>query len=341
MISLNATLALLCALALQASAGVLSGSHTAAAESSLTTSPPSLTDAHELRKRIERPGYWCGTNADYDIAITCQVHTQSCRGTIFPDRNAYAYCSTEGVANQIVLTTGIAYYSGSASCGLSTLCWYVCSIIVAIDSSANISSTGTESALVKLLFVAEPYTATAYECTSGVNYPPTTTVTLNPATNVLDPKQYKISLAELAASTSSSSSTVSTPTSISKTPKSSKPPEKENNSGSGLSSGTKIGIGAGVGAGVGIVLIALIVFFCWRRHNKKKEERLAEVSTSQVPGSPGVAKPQYLAYSPPMSYDQSQYYHQGTANPGWSPQPSYSQGGYQDAGYPPREMHAQ
>ena len=57
-------------------------------------------------------------------------------------------------------------------------------------------------------------------------------------------------------------------------------------SGSGLSTDGRLGIGAGIGGAVGVLVIVGIIFFCWRKKQKERDRRLAEMSSSTPGYSP-------------------------------------------------------
>lgn len=205
-----------------------------------------------------------------------------------------------------------------------------------------LTSISTDLAVVTELFIANDYTVTGLGCDTVA-----TTGTFVPYKQLLDPPSFSASLAKATLSSSSSvpiSSSSSMPFSSSSSTQDgggSTGTASPSNPGSGLSSGTKIGIGVGVGVGVGCLLIGAVVFLLWRRYSKKNDRKLAEVSASQAPYSSPPMKSSGPPYSPPMSYNQSQHYHEGQGGPGWAPQPEYSPGGYQESGYGPREMGAQ
>ena len=180
------------------------------------------------------------------------------------------------------------------------------------------NSYGEAGRVVTNYFTSKEYTVTEYDCAGVV-----TTDYWKPATQLLYPPSFSISLAHATASLATSNNPLSA--SASTHTSTSAPSPQSHQTGSSLSNGAQIGIGVGVGGAVGLVLVCGIFFYCWRR-NKKSKEQVPEVQESKVP------------YSPPTSYDQSQYYRQ-SASPSWSPHADNYFAGYPSGNDPTATRH--
>ena len=67
------------------------------------------------------PGNFCGFS--YPYTWSCIETLQSCTNSLFPNGNAYLYCSQVGAGSQVVYTTGYNYFGGPQSCVPDALCW--------------------------------------------------------------------------------------------------------------------------------------------------------------------------------------------------------------------------
>lgn len=110
-------------------ANALSGSATLATSyishaDVVTTPAPNRPPDHELRKRQPYSQYICGYS---DVTRTryCVSSSDYCTATIFPNGQAYAYCSDPNVDNQVFVTTGYNSWNFNTPCPSLALCWYV------------------------------------------------------------------------------------------------------------------------------------------------------------------------------------------------------------------------
>lgn len=95
--------------------------------SALTTPPPSLLGAVELRKRRDGQSTNCGYYNGNTFA--CSNSNAFCAATILSGRHAYQYCGTSGAATQPIFTTYYGNWSTKVDCPPSAGCWYVCSVL--------------------------------------------------------------------------------------------------------------------------------------------------------------------------------------------------------------------
>lgn len=167
---------------------------------------------------------------------------------------------------------------------------------------------------------------TGFSCTDS-----STSFTIIPATNLLDPSAFSISLAEARGRTTSA--TTSSPTSTA---------THKSNSSDGMSTGTKIGVGAGVGIGVGALLVAGGAYL-FGRHQRKKRQQKPAAAQSPTQGPPYDMR---SSYGQPPEYGNVAYknYHDLSRNyqgadydilPSSSPQPQELSGWSRP---PPQEL---
>lgn len=83
------------------------------------TAPPS---GFELRKRQGDRHYVCGYDPSGE-SVTCPNHDLTCAASIYPDAEAYVYCSTGGALLATVTTTAFANWDTATRCPSLAYCW--------------------------------------------------------------------------------------------------------------------------------------------------------------------------------------------------------------------------
>lgn len=135
---------------------------------------------------------------------------------------------------------------------------------------------------------------TGYSCTTS-----STSFTVIPATNLLNPTAFSISLAEARGeptSTTSKTTSSHTPTAT----------NTSDPSSDGMSTGTKIGVGAGVGIGVGALVAAGAAYLLGRRQRRKKEDK-PPTAKSPTQGPPYDMRNSYGQLPPDYNNDGAMY----------------------------------
>jgi hypothetical protein len=127
---INQVLAVLISAALRVTAAILPTS-TAYTASTTWPSAPAITpfgsrrgyrnEIRQVNSNDPNPGNWCGFSSYY--TWSCVDSLKSCTNSLFPNGDAYLYCSQVGAPSQVVITTGYDYAQGVKSCVPNAYCW--------------------------------------------------------------------------------------------------------------------------------------------------------------------------------------------------------------------------